>query len=551
MTLEELKSLVRSGENESLEFKETTGQRVDACKTLCAFLNADGGTVVFGVSRKGVLTGQLISDSTRRDLFEVFSKFEPSVDVHAEWIPVDAEHQAIVCRVDSGIRKPYLYEARAYRRIQSSTTVMSQGEYEELLFLRPALVRDWTAEVVPGASYDDLDEMAIQVAREGFIEKHARRFRAEEVNSWDVKTFLDRARLTRDGLITRTTLLLVGKELSAHRLSPHPAQMIWKLEGEERANEIFYPPFLLSTSALYSRVRNVQVRIQPEGWLIPKEVPKYKDESILEALHNCIAHQDYRQNGRIVVTEYVDRLTFENRGGFYEGTPADYVNGGHTPTRYRNAQLVSAMREVNMIDESGYGIRRLYEWQAERYFPLPDYDTSSPDSVKVTIYGHVVDAAYSSLLIKRGSDLRLDDICLLDRIQKKLPISDDSVAHLRKAGLVEGRKPHIHISAKIAEITGQKAEYMRKKARPSAHYYQLILDYIGKWPGATRAEINEFIIEEIRGEFSKEEKIRKITNWLTYLRKNGKIRNLGSDHDSHWTLMERVANSTEKSNVDG
>ena len=81
MTKEQLQALISTGENEQLEFKETTGQRGDACQALCAFLNADGGTVVFGVSRKGILTGQLVSDSTKRDLFEVFAKFEPSVAV--------------------------------------------------------------------------------------------------------------------------------------------------------------------------------------------------------------------------------------------------------------------------------------------------------------------------------------------------------------------------------------------------------------------------------------------------------------------------------------
>lgn len=95
MTLEELKELIAQGEGEALELKETTGQRVDACETLCAFLNRNGGTVVFGVSRKGVLTGQLISDKTKRELFEVFSRFEPAADIETEWVDVDATHQAM------------------------------------------------------------------------------------------------------------------------------------------------------------------------------------------------------------------------------------------------------------------------------------------------------------------------------------------------------------------------------------------------------------------------------------------------------------------------
>ena len=70
MTVGEPKTLIVSGEGETLEVKETTGQRVDACETLCAFLNKDGGTVVFGVGKKGKITGQLVSDKTKRELFE-------------------------------------------------------------------------------------------------------------------------------------------------------------------------------------------------------------------------------------------------------------------------------------------------------------------------------------------------------------------------------------------------------------------------------------------------------------------------------------------------
>ena len=65
MTLDELKELIADSESDRLEFKETTGQRGEACRTLCAFLNGDGGAVVFGVSRKGKLTGQLVSDETK------------------------------------------------------------------------------------------------------------------------------------------------------------------------------------------------------------------------------------------------------------------------------------------------------------------------------------------------------------------------------------------------------------------------------------------------------------------------------------------------------
>lgn len=307
----------------------------------------------------------------------------------------------------------------------------------------------------------------------------------------------------------------------------------------ENANDIFYPPFLLTTTHLNARIRNVQIRILPEGSLVAGEVPKYKDESILEALHNCIAHQDYRRNGRVVVTEYVDRLAFSNQGGFYEGRPEDYMHGDKMPTRYRNLQLVKAMREINMIDTMGYGIHRLYNWQVERYFPLPDYKVKS-GSVEVTIYGHVVDPAYSSLLLLKRGDLSLDDIALLDRIQKNLSVSSRAVAHLKRAGLVEGRKPHYHISASVAAATGQKAEYMKKWELPGRRYRQLIVDYIGKFEGASRKDINEFMLDEIRGELSVDEKTVKITNLLTYLRRNGVIERRGATKSARWFIVDKT-----------
>ena len=57
MTLDRISALARTGESETLEFKETTGTRREAARTVCSFLNQDGGRVLFGVTRDGVLWG--------------------------------------------------------------------------------------------------------------------------------------------------------------------------------------------------------------------------------------------------------------------------------------------------------------------------------------------------------------------------------------------------------------------------------------------------------------------------------------------------------------
>ena len=550
-----LLSLLANWENEVVEFKsggkgfssDEIGKYFSALSNEANLRGLESAWLVFGVhnkTRKVIGTDYDASpDAVNRSggiKYQITQSTNPSVcfrNIHEIDMPDGRVVMFEIPPAPRGI--PIAWKGHYYAR--SGENLMALGLEKLDAIRKQGQDSDWTAQIVDNATYDDLDEAALAYARRKYAEKHEKTVTPEEVAAWPLKTFLDRAHLTRDGRITRAALLLVGKELSAHLLSPNIAQLVWKLVGEEQANEIFYPPYVLATTALYSRIRNVQIRWVVQGTLQSTEVPKYKERMVLEALHNCIAHQDYSQNARVTVTEYVDRLVLENRGSFYDGKPEDYILGEHSPSSYRNPQLVKAMRELNMIDTMGYGIHQMYADQKKRYLPLHDYDLTE-QSVRMTIYGHVVDEAYSSLLVKRP-DLSLEDVCLLDRIQKHLAVTAAAVAHLRREGLIEGRMPHPHISAVVAEATGQQAEYMRKKELPGSRYRAMLIDYIRKFNGLTRKQINDYMIPEIRGELSIEEKMRKITNLLTYLRQKGEIKNIGTDRKPLWVLSDSNVNS--------
>ncbi|MBV5343058.1 transcriptional regulator, partial [bacterium] len=149
--------------------------------------------------------------------------------------------------------------------------------------------------------------------------------------------------------------------------------------------------------------------------MLSVEVNKYETKVILEALNNCIAHQDYSRNSRIILTEQINKLIFTNAGGFIEGSPEDYTAGSKTPEKYRNRWLAGAMVNLNMIDTMGYGIHRMYEEQRKRYFPLPDYTKTTRDRVELGIYGHSIDENYSKMLIEKKDDLSLTEVILLDK----------------------------------------------------------------------------------------------------------------------------------------
>jgi ATP-dependent DNA helicase RecG len=431
---------------------------------------------------------------------------------------------------------PIAWKGHYFARAGESLISLGLDKQDEIR--RQTLEEDWTAQVVSGATLADLDERALDKARESFAQKYANRFGANEVKNWPLATFLERCRIVQNGQITRTTLLLLGKAESAGLLSPHPAQLTWKLEGPERAYEHFGPPFLLNTSRLYQRIRNIQLRLLPEDELLPIEVSKYDQKIVLEALHNCIVHQDYIRNGRVVVTEQPDRLRFENEGSFFEGQPDDYIPGTKTPRRYRNPFLAQAMAELNMIDTMGYGIHEMHERQAKRYLPLPDYDLTEAGAVKITIYGGVVSPAYTRLLMQK-TDLPLADILALDRVQKNLPVPERAAAHLKRAKLIEGRRPHLHVSAFVAAAAGNKAAYIRTRALDDAYYAKLLTELLRKFGTASRAEINQMLVPKLSETLTEEQKVSKINNLLTKWRKSGLIRNLGSDRAPRWALAEK------------
>jgi len=543
-----LHSLIERWESEVVEFKRGGKgfSTSDLGKYLSALANeanlraCESAWLVFGIDDK---TRRILGSEYRQApgeldklKMQIADGTEPSItfrDIHELETP---EGRVLLFEIPPApMGMPIAWQGHYFARAGESLTGLGLDKQDAIR--RQTDATDWSVQLVTNATLDHLDPEAVSKARESFAKKYANRFEPGEVMGWPLATFLDRAKLTLDGKVTRAALLLLGKEEAAPLLSPHPAQLTWKLEGPERAYQHFGPPFLLATTQLYQRIRNIQLRLLPQDELLPIEVSKYDQKIVLEALHNCIAHQDYTRNARVVVVERPDRLLFENEGSFFEGEPGDYLEGHRVPKRYRNPFLTQAMAELNMIDTMGYGIHDMYSRQARRYLPLPDYDLSEPGAVRLGIYGGVVDSAYSRLLIQK-TDLSLVDVLALDRIQKKLPIADDAVARLKRAGLIEGRKPNYHVSASVAGATASKAEYIRTRAQDDEFYAKLLKDYLEKFGQANRSDINALLLDKLSDALTYKQKYNKISNLLTKLRRQGVIVNKGSDTAPRWCLAE-------------
>jgi ATP-dependent DNA helicase RecG len=256
-------------------------------------------------------------------------------------------------------------------------------------------------------------------------------------------------------------------------------------------------------------------------------------------LHNCIAHQNYLSNSRIVLTEEPDFLTFENAGGFYEGSYEDYILGTKTPEHYRNRFLAQAMVNVKMIDTQGYGIHTMYEKQKERFLPMPDYDDSTPNKVVLRLPGSVINEDYSKILID-NMDMDLTTTVLLDKVQKGkvASLSDNAIQLLRSKKYIEGRMPNIYVSKRVAQAADQKVEYSKHKGLEYKKCKVLLLDALEDHKRLSREEIDKLWWNLLSDVLTDKQKKTKVGNMLTKMKEERLIVNKTVGNISYWSLLE-------------
>lgn len=535
-------------EQEWFEFKQNNyepqliGEYLSALANAACLAGKSHGYLIFGINDKT----HKITGTT----FEPYkTKGKGNQDLHL-WLSLGLqpnvgfeitevhhpEGRIILFSITAAWNRPVQFYGKAYIRVGSSKTELAK--YPELERTIWTFRTDWSAQLCETATIDDLEPDALVRAREEYITKYPRK--ADEVAAWDDTTFLNKAGLTKQGAITNTALLLLGRPESASLLSPAVARMTWILKDDKNQELDYYhadPPFLLRVNEILNKIRNLTIRVMPSGTLFPHELTQYDPWVIREALHNCIAHQDYNLRGRIQVIESPDNIILTNLGRFLPGDVQTVIMQDAPLEIYRSPFLTTAMVNLNMIDTQGGGIKKMFQSHARRFFPLPDYDISEPDRVKVTIPGRIPDEKYTRLLMER-TDLDLQTIILLDKVQKKKTLTKEEHAHLKKKGLVEGRYPKVIIAGTVAEITGQTAKHTRDKGFDDQYYLDLILLFIIDHGPVSRKEIDKLLLDKLPEALTERQKDTKIHNLISKLSREKKVINAGSRGDPRWTIVE-------------
>ena len=189
------------------------------------------------------------------------------------------------------------------------------------------------------------------------------------------------------------------------------------------------------------------------------------------------------------------------------------------------------------------GIQTMYQIQRNKCFPLPTYNLDTPNRVIVTIYGKILDKNYTQLL-HSNENLDLETVFLLDKVQKKEIISMDDYKRLKKNGLAEGRYPNIFVSFKVAELVGQKTEYVKNLGLNDDVCKTFIISTLKKIQRASNTELLEVIDAALPAILDEKQKRKKLSNLLQDMKKSGIVDSGGGRRYAKWFLVESKSTIT-------
>lgn len=531
-------------ENACCEWKEMKNlknsfagdEKDDLISYVSAIANMEGGHLVIGVQDKTLeIVGTDLSKFNLNFQSAVWKLLEHCINLSSEGLSIDEyttedTYKTVwIVHIPKHLpRRPVYAHKKAWQRVEDSLVEMTQERLAAILEEPIFEAKDWSAEIVPNATLADLDELAVAKARVMFKKVHASKIPTEEIDTWTVEELLCNSGIMIDGKLTRAAIILLGKTVSVFKLRPAVVEVTWTLrDGRQEVvdYEHFTVPFILTVDQILSKIRNLTMRELPGGTLFPETMKQYDDYTIREALHNAIAHQDYTLQQRINFVENPDFLYYANGGSFIPGTLQKALATKGPQRHFRNECLCRAMVNFNMIDTVSRGIKKMFNEQWRRHFPMPDYEIDALDKeVGVKIYGNTINEKYTKLL-KENNTLTLEDCILLDAVQKGHRISEDHVLALLGRGLLEGDVLEYSISLDIAKKTKQLSDYTRNRGLDKAKLQQMILQYLQNagLVGAKRDAIFEYLKDVLPKTKTQEQQERMVGNILSEMKGAGTI----------------------------
>ncbi len=485
---DQLQDWIASEENEYLEFKEARNQYSSEKLTryCVALSNEGGGQIILGVTDKR--PRRVVGTSAFRDLSKLKRDLGQRIHLRVDVCEIDYEGNRvlIITSPPRPIGMPIQYEGSYWMRRGEELVAMSPDALKAIFDEGQP---DYSAELCPGASIDDLDEMAVGRLRELW-------FAASEnqaLNEMGTAQLLEDAELTVDGKITYAALILLG---SRKGLGRHLAQAETIFEYRSSESDIahaqrmeFRQGFLGFIDELWKTInlRN-EVHLFRDG-LFRHEISTFNEGAVREAILNALAHRDYRLGGSIFVRQFPRKLEIISPGGFPLGITLENLLWRQSP---RNRRVAEVMAKCNLVERSGQGVNLMVEACVQESKPLPDFSASDDFEVTLVLNGEVQDDRFLVFLEKIGaetlSSFTTEDFLLLNAVQGEGEIGErlrSRLPVLLGLGVIEskgrGRGTKYMLSQRFYNLTGKPGAYSREKGLDTETNKALLRKHIERY----------------------------------------------------------------------
>ena len=432
LTIKKIKQLIANDESRTLELKKSTSELVKGMQTLCAFLNTDGGWLIFGVTPKLEILGQNVTDNTQREIAHEMTKMEPAISLPIEIIDVPERPGfsviAIHCEPAKFGDAPYTYDGRAYYKVESTTVQMPRSMFEERLRRSNPSRFAWESQTTHHLRLEDLDEGRIRGAVMYGIEKGRMPASSSTESTW---TLLDKFGMVEDEKLKNAAAALFIKRPTAY---PQFLLRMARFRGVEknafidnmRVKGNFFELLDAGMSFFFKHLSQsgVVVGLRREEHL---EIPV---EALREALTNALCHRLMDSpSGSVGISIFDDRVEIENTGHLPNELTTETIKLPHR-SYPQNPIIADALFMTAFLESWGTGVSRMVEACKAVGLPEPEYGTDGafvwitfkrPNSVTNSVTDSVTNSVTNSdTNSDTSSDTNSDTLTLSDKQKEVL-----------------------------------------------------------------------------------------------------------------------------------
>lgn len=358
-------------QGQTVERKESLGERREIVETCAAFASARGGRIYIGVRDNGTIAGVQIGKGTLEGLANDIAQNTVPKLVPAITTVQEAGQTVIVVEVAENPTKPVSAYGRAYRRSGRTNQVLALDEAAEMYLQGRG--RTWDYTVVPEAGLNDLDLGRVK----RFVE-HARAARRLEVKpDTPAERVLRQLKLVRDSKPSVAGVLLFGR--SPTQFLPQATVRCARFKGE---TEVTFLDMQVVGGTVIEQVeavmefarRNLAMAAKIEGALERKETWEYPLEALREAVINAVCHRDYASAASVQLRIFDDRLEVWNPGGLPPELSVRDLRVSHASIP-RNKLIADAFFLIGYVEQFGTGTQRMIDLLQQAGLPEPEFES--------------------------------------------------------------------------------------------------------------------------------------------------------------------------------